>query len=356
MDFPENLKEFHPLIGGLIIFGAAFVLGLIIRNVFLWLVNRFASPETDRVFLKSLKRRMKGTFFLFVPLIFLNIFLDYLEIEDAILEILHKILYILIVTSMTIVTIRFIHVIQDVLFDKYDITTEDNVKARRARTQIIFLRKITIVVLVIIAFAVALLTFDGVRKYGATLLTSAGVAGIIIGFAAQKTIANLLAGFQIAFTQPIKIDDAVVVEGEWGWVEEINLTYVVVRIWDQRRLILPITYFTDNPFQNWTRTSAQILGSVFLYTDYTIDVDDIRNKFNAILNETDLWDRDAKVVQVTDASEKTMTLRFLMTAQNSPTAWDLRCHVREKLIAYIRDKYPESLPRTRAELVKDKTD
>ncbi|MEJ2003606.1 MAG: mechanosensitive ion channel [Cyclobacteriaceae bacterium] len=353
MTFTETINDLHPIVGGLIIFGAAFVVGLLIRFIFLWMVNRFASAETDRVFLKSLKKRMKGTHFLFVPFILLNVFLDYLDIDPALLEILHKILHVLIVASITIVTIRFIHVIQDVLFDNYDISDANNAKARKARTQIIFLRKIIVVVIVLIAFAVALLTFEGVRKYGATLLTSAGVAGIIIGFAAQKTIANLLAGFQIAFTQPIKIDDAVVVEGEWGWIEEINLTYVVVKIWDLRRLILPSTYFTDNPFQNWTRSSAQILGSVYLYTDYTINVDDLREKFKTILNETDLWDKHASVVQVTDSSEKTLTLRFLMTAKDSPTAWDLRCVVREKLIKHIQEKYPEALPRTRAELTKD---
>jgi small-conductance mechanosensitive channel len=198
---------------------------------------------------------------------------------------------------------------------------------------------------------VLLLNFESVRKYGATLLTSAGVAGIIIGFAAQKTIANLLAGFQIAFTQPIKIDDAVIVEGEWGWIEEINLTYVVVKIWDLRRLILPITYFTEKSFQNWTRTSAQILGSVFLYTDYALPVDALRKKFDRVLENSDLWDGEAKSVQVTESSEHTMTIRLLMTAKNSPTAWDLRCLVREELISFIQQEYPDCLPRTRAELV-----
>lgn len=356
MDFPENLNEHHPLVGGLIIFAAAFVVGLIIRFLFLWTVNRFASPETDRVFLISLKRRMKGTLFLFVPLIFLNVYLDYLDIDPAILIILHKVLHILIVVSITVVTIRFVHVIQDVLFDKYDISDANNLKARKARTQIIFLRKIIVVIVVIIAFSVLLLTFDSVRQYGATLLTSAGVAGIIIGFAAQKTIANLLAGFQIAFTQPIKLDDAVVVEDEWGWIEEINLTYVVVKIWDLRRLVLPITYFTDKPFQNWTRSSAQILGSVFIFTDYTVHVDDLRNRFSQILDKTELWDKEVKVVHVTDATEKTMKIRFLMSAKDSPTAWELRCLVREKLIAYIQEQYPEALPRTRAEITNEKSD
>jgi len=353
MTIIDKLTGLHPLVAGLIIFAAAFVVGLLVRYIFLWTVNYFASAETDRVFLKSLKKRMRNTFFLFIPLILLNVFLDYLDIDEALLEAIHKVLHVLIVTSITVVSIRFIHVVQDVLFDKYDISEKDNLKARQARTQVIFLRKITVVIVVLIAFAVAMLTFESVRKYGATLLTSAGVAGIIIGFAAQKTIANLLAGFQIAFTQPIKIDDAVVVEGEWGWIEEINLTYVVVKIWDLRRLVLPITYFTEKPFQNWTRSSAQILGAVYLYTDYTVNVNDLRQQFQSILAETELWDKQVSGVQVTDSSEKTITLRFLMTAKDSPTAWDLRCFVREKLITYIQEKYPLALPRTRAELIKD---
>jgi small-conductance mechanosensitive channel len=212
------------------------------------------------------------------------------------------------------------------------------------------LKKVAIVVVVIIALALILLSFDSVRKYGATLLTSAGVVGIIVGFAAQKTIGNLLAGFQIAFTQPIKIDDAVVVEGEWGWIEEINLTYVVVKIWDMRRLVLPITYFTEKPFQNWTRTSAQILGSVFLYTDYSLPIDALRDEFNDVLTNTPLWDGTGKSVQVTDSTDRHITIRLLMTAKNSPTAWDLRCYVREKMLTWIQENYPESLPRTRAEI------
>ena len=353
MDIFQRLSSLHPIIGILIIFAAAFIVGLLIRQIFLWTVNRFSTTESDYVFVASLKKRMKGTLFLFVPLIVLNILINKLNISEEVLHTSHQILHVLIIASFTVVVLRFIHVVQDVLFSKYDISNSDNLKARQARTQIIFLRKIIMVVVVIIAVAIALLTFEEVRKYGATLLTSAGVAGIIIGFAAQKTIANLLAGFQIAFTQPIKIDDAVVVEGEWGWIEEINLTYVVVKIWDLRRLVLPITYFTDTPFQNWTRTSAQIIGSVYLYTDYTLKIEEIREEFGKILEGTSLWDKQVKSVQVTDTNAETMTVRFLMTAKDSPTAWDLRCLVREKLISYVQEHHPQALPRTRAELFRN---
>jgi small-conductance mechanosensitive channel len=200
-----------------------------------------------------------------------------------------------------------------------------------------------------------LLNIESVRLYGAALLTSAGVAGIIIGFAAQKTLANLLAGFQIAFTQPIKIDDPVVVEGEWGWIDEINLTYVVIRIWDWRRLIVLITYFVEKPFQNWTRVTADLLGSVFLNVDYTVPLQRLREEFDRVLNESQLWDKEANVLQVTDSTEKSMQIRMLMSARNSPQPWDLRCEVREKMIDFIQRHYPESLPRSRTEVTGLKT-
>jgi small-conductance mechanosensitive channel len=200
-----------------------------------------------------------------------------------------------------------------------------------------------------------LLNIESVRLYGAALLTSAGVAGIIIGFAAQKTLANLLAGFQIAFTQPIKIDDPVVVEGEWGWIDEINLTYVVIRIWDWRRLIVLITYFVEKPFQNWTRVTADLLGSVFLNVDYTVPLQRLREEFDRVLNESQLWDKTANVLQVTDSTETSMQILMLMSARNSPQPWDLRCEVREKMIDFIQRHYPESLPRSRTEVTGLKT-
>ncbi|WP_375578446.1 mechanosensitive ion channel domain-containing protein [Marivirga tractuosa] len=253
----------------------------------------------------------------------------------------------LIIASFTIVAVRLVYFLQDVLNQKFNVNQSDNLKQRQVITQVIFVRKIIIFLIVMIGLSLFLLQFDGVRKYGATFLTSAGVAGIIIGLAAQKTIGNLLAGIQIAFTQPIKIGDAVFVEKEWGWIEEINLTYVVVRIWDQRRLVLPITYFTEQTFQNWTRNSTDIIGSVFLYTDYTVPIDELRREFESILAVTDLWNKNVQVLQITDCTEKTMQIRMLMSAKDSPTAWDLRCLVREKMLVFIQKKYPDALPKTR---------
>ena len=199
------------------------------------------------------------------------------------------------------------------------------------------------------ALSLVLMSFEAVRKIGTGLLTSAGIAGIIVGFAAQKSLANLLAGFQIAFTQPIRIDDVVVVEGEFGNIEEITLTYVVVRIWDQRRLVLPINYFIEKPFQNWTRSSSEVLGTVFIYVDYTLPIEPVRAELERLATESPLWDKRVCKLHVTDAKEKTLELRALVSARDSGTAFDLRCDIREKLVDFIQKNYPDSLPKTRAE-------
>jgi small-conductance mechanosensitive channel len=232
---------------------------------------------------------------------------------------------------------------------KYTMEKLDNIKERKIHTQLLFMKRIVTILIVIVSISLLLMNYPPARKLGAGLLTSAGIAGLIIGFAAQKSLANLLAGFQIAFTQPIRIDDVVVVEGEWGKIEEINLTYVVVRIWDQRRLVLPINYFIEKPFQNWTRTTADIWGTVFLFVDYTVPVAALREKFEEVLASNPLWDGKIKAVQVTDTTEKTIEIRFLMSARNSPDAFDLRCIVREEMVAFVQSNYPESLPKIRFE-------
>jgi small-conductance mechanosensitive channel len=210
-----------------------------------------------------------------------------------------------------------------------------------------FIEKIIDVAVILGAVAAMLHQVPWGRTLGTSLLASAGVASVIIGFAAQRTLANLIAGFQIAFTQPMRIDDAVVVEDEWGWIEEITLTYVVVRIWDRRRLVLPITYFIEKPFQNWTRTSGQILGSVHLTVSHEASFDRIEERFNALLDTNELWDRDARVLQVIESSERSVTLRALMTAKDSPTCWDLRCAIRRGLLEFMAKEHPAALPSIR---------
>jgi small-conductance mechanosensitive channel len=255
-----------------------------------------------------------------------------------------------IIFCVTWLLIKTINLTRELILRQYDMDEKDNLKARKVYTQFRVLERIIIFAVILIAIAIALMTFDGIRRIGISLFASAGVAGIIIGFAAQKLLGSILAGFQIALTQPIRIEDVVIVENEWGWIEEITLTYVVVRIWDKRRLIVPTTYFIENPFQNWTRVSADILGTVFIYTDYQVPVGELRKEFTRILEESKLWDGKVNVMQVTNATEKTIEIRALMSTVDSPTAWDLRVLVREKLISFLQENYPESLPRMRVEI------
>jgi small-conductance mechanosensitive channel len=248
------------------------------------------------------------------------------------------------------ILIQFVNAMAKALLGRYRLDVADNHRARGVYTQITVLRKMAIAVIALFAIASMLMVFQPVRQLGTAMLASAGVAGIVIGFAAQKSLTTLLAGFQIALTQPIRIDDVVIVEGEWGRIEEITLTYVVVRIWDLRRLIVPITYFIENPFQNWTRVSADILGTVFLYVDYTVPVEAVRNELTRLLEASPLWDRKVNVLQVTDSKEGTLELRALASAGDAGKAFDLRCELREKLVAFIQRDYPESLPRLRASI------
>lgn len=239
---------------------------------------------------------------------------------------------------------------KDIALRRYDISSADNLRARHVLTQVRMVQRVLTVAILFFAAAAALMTFSEVRQLGVSLLASAGIVGIVLGFAAQTSLANLFAGLQVAFAQPIRLDDVVVVEGEWGKIEEITLTYVVVKIWDERRLVLPVSYFIDKPFQNWTRTTSSILGTVFVYTDYTVPVDPIRKELERIVKGSPLWDKRVQLVQVTNATDRTVELRALVSAASSSESWDLRCAVREGLITFLQAHYPASLPRTRVEL------
>jgi len=248
------------------------------------------------------------------------------------------------------VILKIVCIIRDALLNHYDIDTRDNVHARSMEAQIRLIANIIGVVIVLLTVSFVLMSFAQVRQIGLSLLASAGIMGIVVGFAAQKTLGNLIAGIQIAIAQPIRLDDVVIIENEWGWIEEITLTFVVVRIWDLRRLVVPISYFLEKPFQNWTRTSADILGSVFIYTDYTIPVKEVRAELTRILTNSQYWDKKVNVLQVTDAKERVIELRALMSAADSPMAWNLRCEVREKLLEFLQNKFTECLPRVRIEM------
>jgi small-conductance mechanosensitive channel len=259
-------------------------------------------------------------------------------------------LYVMVVLAVGWLLVRLLDVAQHALTRGLDLEATDNLFARQRTTQIGILRRIAVVGIVLLTLAAVLLRFEGFRELGTGLLASAGVAGIVLGFAAQRTLGNLIAGIQIAITQPIRIEDVVVIEGEWGRIEEITLTYVVVRIWDLRRLVVPISYFIEQPFTNWTRTSAELLGTAFLYVDYSVPVEAVREELHRVLQASDLWDGAAWALQVTELTERTVQLRALMSAANSGDAFNLRCEVREKLTAFLQANYPDALPTVRARL------
>jgi small-conductance mechanosensitive channel len=235
---------------------------------------------------------------------------------------------------------------------RFRIDVADNLLARKHNTQIRVLLRVADIVLAVLTIGAALMTFSSVRQYGVSLLASAGAAGIIVGLGARPLLSNLFAGIQLAMTQPIRIEDAVIVENEWGWIEEITSTYVVVRLWDLRRMILPLSYFIEKPFQNWTREGSALIGSAFFYVDYAAPVDAIRAKLNEIVKASKNWDGQVAVLQVTDTRERTMELRAIMSARSAGQAFDLRCEVREQLIAFLQQEHPEALPRTRAEIAR----
>lgn len=226
----------------------------------------------------------------------------------------------------------------------------DNLEARRIQTQTRVMTQIAVSGITLLGVGLALMTFPSVRQIGTSLLASAGVVGIVAGFAARPVLGNLIAGLQIAFTQPIRLDDVVIVEGEWGWIEEITGTYVVVRLWDQRRLIVPLQWWIEHPFQNWTRHSAELIGTVFLWVDYRMPLAPLREELQRACEASPLWDKRVALLQVTEAGEQALQLRCLVTAASSPQAWDLRCHVREHLVAFIQRDYPDYLPRQRNDI------
>lgn len=237
-----------------------------------------------------------------------------------------------------------------ILRQSFDLYAEDNLRARKVTTQIVVLQRVVAVVIYAVGLSIAIMTVPEIRRYGTSLLASAGIAGLILGLAAQQTLSNVLAGVQIAITQPLRIDDAVVIDGEWGRVEEITLTYVVVRIWDLRRLVVPISYLLQKPFQNWTRTSSSIIGSVFLYVDYTTDLSALRTEQTKILTGSDLWDGNTDLLQVTDATEQSIQIRSVVSASDSGKAWELRCLLREGLVSFLKREQPEALPRRRMKI------
>jgi small-conductance mechanosensitive channel len=348
----EGLAVLHSLLD------KAFDLGVF--AVLFWLCFRFTHVLEARLALWASKTDSKFDD-LFVPLIgkCLRIVLPVIGVIFALpvlglppeyAGVLGKGTSILLIVTVAIILFQAVNLGEKAVLTKFDIKAADNLQARKIYTQIHVISKVVYAVISLFTIASILMLFQEVRQFGTSILASAGVVGIVIGFAAQKTISNLFAGFQIAMTQPIRLDDVVIVENEWGRVEEITLTYVVIHIWDDRRLVVPLGYFIEKPFQNWTRTSANLLGSVFVWVDYTLPLDEVRRALKEIIEPHPLWDKRFWNLQVSDATEKTMQLRVLATTADASKGWDLRCAIREQLIAYIQKNHPQSLPQCRTQI------
>lgn len=271
-------------------------------------------------------------------------------LPDHLMGLVQHGLVLALIGSVAWLAVKVLFVAEEAAFRRLPIDMADNRRTRRYRTQISLLRRLTAVVITVLAVAVAMMTFAPLRTLGASLLASAGVASIVVGLAAQTTLSHVFAGMQLAFTDTLRLDDAVVVEDEWGRIEDLRLTHVVVHLWDERRLIVPTTYFTNTPFQNWTRHESRVLGAVILHLDYAAPVAELRAEAQRLIEASALWDGRAWVLQVTDTTPSSMVVRVLASAADGPRAFDLRCELREGLIKFVQENYPRYFPITRAEV------
>ncbi|MFL9999933.1 mechanosensitive ion channel [Paraburkholderia dipogonis] len=337
----------HTWLGALIVSVIAMVLAVGIHRIGARIVKRLARPyPLTSVVLRYIDKPS------LCVLVILALEAVWWEAPDTLTFItpLRDAVAITLIGAITWLSVRSAAAIGEAIIQAHPLDTADNLQARRIHTQARVLARSVMFVIVIVGVGGALMTFPNVRQIGASLLASAGVAGLVAGIAARPVLGNLIAGLQIALSQPIRLDDVVVIQGEWGRIEEITGTYVSVRLWDQRRLIVPLQWFIENPFSNWTRSSSQIIGTVFLYVDYHMPLAPLREELARIVEGAPEWDRRVQVLQVTDGTERSMQLRALVSSLDSGLNWDLRCRVREGLLHFIQQHYPQYLPRARAEV------
>ncbi len=315
-------------------------------------INRWAASRPHFIghIVLSLSKHLRNPTKMLLFLLFFRLTVPLLDLTENVQGLTGQVFGLLFIIALAWLTIQGMYVLEEMVLGYYKMDVPDNLSARKMHTQVRFIKRLIITVVVIIAGASMLMMFDKVRQLGTSILASAGIVGIVVGLAAQRSIANILVGMQIALTQPIRLDDVVIIENEWGRIEEITITYVVVKLWDSRRLIVPSTYFTEKTFQNWTRVSSDLLGTVFLYLDYTVPVEAIRQELKKILQASTLWNGKVGQVQVTNTSAQAMELRLLLSADDASLSWDLRCEVREKMIAFVQLHFPESLPKIRGKL------
>ena len=324
-------------------------LALLAHRLFFSLFRRLAE-RTGKVAHHALVEHGRRPAQWIAPLLAVVVVLPVLPLRSEVLHSAQHFAGLVLIASVAWGVIVVSEVLADVAAARYRVDVADNLTARRIRTQIQVMRRILIVVVTILTLGIMLMTFPSIRQLGTSLLASAGLAGLVVGMAMKPTISSLLAGIQIALTEPIRIDDVVIVDGEWGRIEEITTTYVVVRIWDLRRMVVPLSYFIEHPFENWTRVTADMMGTVFLFVDYSVPVEEVRHELGLVLESSGLWDGKVCELQVTDATEHAVQLRALLSASDSSKVWDLRCYVREKLVAFLQERYPGSLPRARTEI------
>lgn len=333
---------------GLGLVAGAMLLALSFYRFAVWLLNR--AFGTRLPLLSVFIERTSGPAQLALCLAAVALVLPLAPLDDTIRTPLTRLFVVAFIALIGWISIRVVDMSAARYLQNFRDVTE-NFVARKHVTQVRVFKRVTDTIIVVITVSAALMTFDSVRQYGVSLFASAGAAGIIVGLAARPLLSNLIAGLQIAITQPIRIEDAVIIENEWGWVEDIASTYVVIRLWDWRRMVVPLSYFIEKPFQNWTRDTASLIGVIALHVDYRADVPRIRRWLEGAVKESKLWDGAVVNLQVIDADSRTIELRALVSARNAPQSWDLRCEMREKLIAFIRDEMPEALPRERAILI-----
>ncbi|MCQ1999771.1 mechanosensitive ion channel family protein [Arthrobacter zhaoxinii] len=337
--------SFKPLFAVLVAVGIALVLARILRDVVHRAFRRI--PGIREITVKARNPLRLG-----LSLIGARIALGATAAGSSWLPAVDYVLVLGLIGAVAWLAVVLLLIIEAMVLTKYSTDTRDNRRLRRLKTQVILGRRVGVAVLISLAVACVLLTIPEVRALGAGILASAGVLSIVAGLAVQGTLTNVFAGMQLAFTDAIRVDDVVVVEGEWGTIEEITMTYVVLHIWDDRRLILPSTYFTTTPFQNWTRRQSDILGTVELDLDWRVPVGELRTLLKQILADTDLWDQRTGVLQVTEAVKGMVRIRILVSAVDSGTLFDLRCLIRETMVSHLQEWHPEALPRQRWEEVR----
>lgn len=344
INWSEYLPELKLLLGAVSVV-------LILTLTAPWITRLFSRLVSPTSFTHDLLERIKPPIHFLIPVVGLQTVLSSASDKFLFIDNARHLTTLAIILGLTWLSLRVVAAGEEVILQRHPVNVSDNFSARRIQTQTKVLVHTLCFFAILCGIAAMLMTFPHARQFGTSILASAGLAGLALGFAAKPVLGNLIAGLQLAITQPMSLDDVVIVEGEWGRIEEITGTYVVIRIWDERRLIVPLQYFIEHPFQNWTRKTSDLIGSLFLWVDYSMPLEPLRKELDELCKQSPaLWDGKVCVLQVTDTTDKAIQLRILVSSKDSSSNWDLRCFIREKLINFISLHHPECLPQLRANL------